>query len=136
MKQNLCRAKKQKAFIFDVALVFFIVLWYRFFGCPLKFFFGLSCAGCGMTRAVVALFHGDFSLAWHFHPLVFLLPVLLLGFFLRKRFSKKFLTVAVVAVFVLFTVVFFVRLFGGSDVVRPDFTNSAVFGLFEKIKRR
>lgn len=128
--------KKQKTIIFDVVLVFLLALWYRFFGCPFRFLFGLSCAGCGMTRAVAALLHGDFSLAWHFHPLVFLLPVLFLGFLLRKRFSKKFLTAAVAAVFVLFTVVFFVRLFGGSDVVRPDFTNSAVFGLFEKIKRR
>lgn len=128
--------EKQKTIIFDFVLIILLALWYLFFGCPFRFLFGLPCAGCGMTRAVTALLHGDFSLAWHFHPLVFLLPVLFLGFLLRKRFSKKFLTAAVAAVFVLFTVVFFVRLFGGSDVVRPDFANSAVFGLFEKIKQR
>lgn len=46
--------------------------------CPFKMMTGLPCPGCGMTRSVVALLHGDPSASWFFHPLgsVFLLLVL------------------------------------------------------------
>ncbi|MBI4566596.1 MAG: DUF2752 domain-containing protein [Planctomycetes bacterium] len=39
-------------------------------GLPLCFFkwhTGLACPGCGMTRAVAALGHGDFAAAWKYH---------------------------------------------------------------------
>jgi hypothetical protein len=37
--------------------------------CPLKAMTGLPCPGCGMTRATVALLHGDLATSFHFHPL-------------------------------------------------------------------
>ncbi len=36
---------------------------------------GFPCPGCGMTRAVLAALHGDFSAAFAYHPLWILLPV-------------------------------------------------------------
>ena len=30
--------------------------------------FDLACPFCGMTRSVIAVFHGDFSVAWAMHP--------------------------------------------------------------------
>lgn len=41
--------------------------------CPTAFFFGVPCPGCGLTRATLALLHGDLHAALRFHPLV---PVL------------------------------------------------------------
>ncbi len=47
--------------------------------CPAAALFGLPCPGCGLTRASLAVLHGDFLAALHFHPLVFVLaPVYLL----------------------------------------------------------
>lgn len=44
--------------------------------CPMRNTFGIPCPGCGLTRATVALAHGDFASALHFHPLVWLmLPI-------------------------------------------------------------
>lgn len=43
--------------------------------CMMKNLWGLSCPGCGMTRSVVALLHGDISGALRFHALG---PVVLL----------------------------------------------------------
>ena len=40
-------------------------LFYRITGTP--------CPGCGMTRSCVALVQGDFTAAWHYHPLSFVL---------------------------------------------------------------
>ena len=37
--------------------------------CPFKLLTGLPCPGCGMTRSVVALLHGDPATSFYFHPL-------------------------------------------------------------------
>jgi hypothetical protein len=37
--------------------------------CPFKLMTGLPCPGCGMTRSVVALLHGDLTVSAYFHPL-------------------------------------------------------------------
>ena len=35
--------------------------------CPIKFFFGVDCPGCGMTRAFWSVLHLDLPLAWHYN---------------------------------------------------------------------
>ena len=47
--------------------------------CPLAGSFGIPCPGCGLTRATLALLHGDVRGATHFHPLVLLLAPLVVG---------------------------------------------------------
>ncbi len=41
-----------------------------FMVCYFKLITGLPCPGCGMTRAVIALAHGDLPTAWQYHPFV------------------------------------------------------------------
>lgn len=36
---------------------------------PYKYITGISCAGCGMTRAWIALLHFDINTAFMYHPL-------------------------------------------------------------------
>lgn len=44
--------------------------------CPIHERLGVVCPGCGGTRAILALLHGDVSKAFHFNPLlVMILPV-------------------------------------------------------------
>ena len=46
--------------------------------CPFRALTGLACPGCGATRGLHSLLHGDFVAAFKFNPLVILsLPVLL-----------------------------------------------------------
>ena len=47
--------------------------------CPLAGSFGIPCPGCGLTRATLALLHGDVRAALHYHPLVLLLTPLVAG---------------------------------------------------------
>lgn len=48
--------------------------------CPIKLLFGLSCPGCGLSRAVLLCAQGDFLGAIRVHPLgpLFLLQMLLI----------------------------------------------------------
>lgn len=47
--------------------------------CPIYEHFHLLCPGCGATRALAALLHGDLTTAWHMNPLfVCAIPSLLL----------------------------------------------------------
>ncbi|MEY3895995.1 MAG: hypothetical protein RLZZ214_1515 [Verrucomicrobiota bacterium] len=49
-------------------------------GCLFHNFTGLSCPGCGMTRAVHATLHGRFGEAFRFNPVgMILLPVAAVG---------------------------------------------------------
>jgi len=44
--------------------------------CPLASVVGIPCPGCGLTRATLALAHGDLEHALSLHPLVFVLAPL------------------------------------------------------------
>jgi hypothetical protein len=47
----------------------FLLAWSDTPLCPTAFFLGIPCPGCGMTRAALALLHGDLRAAFGFHPL-------------------------------------------------------------------
>ena len=48
--------------------------------CPTKFLFGVTCPGCGSTRMVYSLLHGDLAAAAHYNAVVLvLLPLLVLA---------------------------------------------------------
>lgn len=113
-----------------------IILLYAFVGCPIRWAFGIPCAGCGMTRAVTALLHGDIAAALHFHPLVFLLPIGVCVYFFRTRIPKNVITVLTTVVLAAFIIVYLVRLFIGSDVVSIDLGSGAVVSFFIKYFRR
>lgn len=42
--------------------------------CPIRYLVGISCPGCGMTRACLSALHMDFSAAFAYHPLWGALP--------------------------------------------------------------
>ena len=65
-----------------VILSYHLLTWFT--GCPFRFFFGISCPGCGMTRALLAALRLDFAAAFSYHPLFFLLPFFLLGYYLES----------------------------------------------------
>jgi hypothetical protein len=40
--------------------------------CFFKTITGISCPGCGLTRAICAISHGRIADAWHWHPFSFI----------------------------------------------------------------
>ena len=47
--------------------------------CSSRMIFGIDCPGCGMTRAFIAISHGQFQKAWNFNPASFLVYLLIIG---------------------------------------------------------
>ncbi|MEG2295637.1 MAG: DUF2752 domain-containing protein, partial [Oscillospiraceae bacterium] len=60
-------------------LVFLMVAFIFLIGinCPIKAFFGIPCAGCGMTRAWLSFFSWNIKAAFYFHPLFLFAPLVL-----------------------------------------------------------
>ena len=46
--------------------------------CPVRALTGFQCPGCGTTRALHALLHGDFAAAFRFNPMLFIVTAVLL----------------------------------------------------------
>lgn len=58
--------------------------------CPFRLFTGLTCPGCGTTRALHELMHGHFLAAFMLNPLLFLaLPFFLFAFLRYSAFSLR-----------------------------------------------
>ncbi|MCM1335673.1 MAG: DUF2752 domain-containing protein [Bacteroides sp.] len=89
-------------------------------GCPILFMTGISCPGCGMTRAYLALLRLDLYAAFSFHPLFPLPPILFFLYFLREgeRLSRKKYDAAVWVFCGAFLIVWVLRMvFGDGGVV-------------------
>ncbi len=48
--------------------------------CPFFVLTHLQCPGCGMTRALAALLHGQFAASWHYNPLAMLILALVVAY--------------------------------------------------------
>ena len=103
-------------------------------GCPIRFFTGVSCAGCGMMRALFAAAHGNFEAAFRFHPLFPLVPLAGIFWLFRRRFSLRTQSVLTAAFALLFLVVWLGRLLLPGDVVSFRPADGAVFRLLRRLK--
>lgn len=142
-----------------VVLVFFLtcaVLLLTGVNCPIRWLTGISCPGCGMTRASLSLLIGDwFSVrepyaaspfgtglvehvraAWHFHPLVFVVPPSLLYILLGKKpllGSKRHENTFIFAGCVLMIGVYLVRLALHDPVLQTDWHAGAIARAFSVV---
>lgn len=112
-----------------------IAAFYLTVGCPIRFFTGVSCPGCGMSRAAAHLARLDFAGAFHYHPVIFAMPVFAAAFiWSRKRPRAK---TAVLTVFcVLMAGVWLWRMLDPAfrDVVYFAPRTSAVWRLLLRLK--
>ncbi len=109
------------------------VLFY-FYRCPMEYFLGIPCPGCGMSRALLAFVHLDFIKAFYFHPLFWLVPAAAVLWILDRLhifiFSKKIRQRLLLWTGILFLLVYAIRLLFGSPVTHPHFRQSVLGHLF------
>lgn len=100
------------------AIIFFYALLYICgVGCPIKYLTGISCAGCGMTRAWIHFLQLDLQGAFYYHPL-FLLPIPGGIIFLFRNYIKKNILKYLIFIgIILFLVVYIIRMFNEADSI-------------------
>lgn len=102
--------------------------------CPIKFLTGISCAGCGMSRAWMAALKLDFSTAFYYHPLFLTPPLVLIVFLLKNRIKPQFYKGFMFTIIVLYVMVYLYRLiWGDHEIVAFRPTEGIVVRLIEKI---
>ena len=86
--------------------------------CFFRFFTGVPCPSCGMTRAFLSLLKLDFYRSFYYHPL--LIPALITAFIAIHmdvpvfKFNKKVCTVYIWGFVAVFFAVYFFRFFMNS----------------------
>ncbi|MBE7018866.1 MAG: DUF2752 domain-containing protein [Ruminococcaceae bacterium] len=86
-----------------VLLIYCVFVYLFHLPCPIDYITGISCPGCGMTRALFSLLCLDFQMAWYYHPLIFFcivfFPILLVAHLKNKQKLRRGLTVIFVVAF-------------------------------------
>ena len=110
------------------------VLWGCFLPmkCPIAWLTGISCPGCGITRAFVSVCRLDFAKAWYYHPMIFYLipvaPVLAVAYF---RKAKKLTEVLLwVTAGLMIAVYLYRQLALHSPVLEAAWSNGWIASLF------
>ena len=86
-------------------------------GCPIKFLTGISCPGCGMTRAWLSALSLNFQQALAYHPLYWSVPLIVLLAFAASSVWPTIRRAVFLATLIAFLGVWFVRL------ALPDLSN-------------
>lgn len=116
-----------------LVLLFCIILFYYFsdMGCPILFFTGIPCLGCGMTRACISMIQLDFYNAFHYHPLCFFLPFIAIILLFNNKLSKKIYEKCLIGIVSLFVIIYLLRLFNPMDtIVKMDIHNGFIYKFF------
>jgi len=82
--------------------------------CVFKRIFGFPCPGCGMTRAWIALFKGELTQAFYYHPLFWTAPLLIAAIVIYIRKPKyKWNKILLISICILYIVVYVIRVIFG-----------------------
>ncbi len=130
------RQYKDFACPLSVIVLFYVILHFTGVGCPIKFLTGVSCLGCGMTRAWISVLKLDFSAAFYYHPLFMLPPAALAVYLIKSKISIKIYKIFMLTACIAFITIYLYRLIcADGDVVVFEPENNIVFRLFRALKR-
>lgn len=102
--------------------------------CPIKYITGISCAGCGMSRAWIALLHFNIHEAFMYHSLFFLPPVVVIFMLLKSKINIKFYKIFMFTMAGAFVIVYLYRMFiGTGDIVVFEPQNNILFRIIRKL---
>lgn len=119
--------KKDMAAVVVITAVAALVMYVTGIGCPILFFTGIPCFGCGMSRACLALLHLDYAAAWYYHPMIFLIPVIVVVLFFYNRFPKRLFRSLAALFIILFIVVYLVRLMDPEHFIKWNISDGFIY---------
>ena len=122
--------------ITSVAAVVVLYVILESFGvtCPIKYITGISCAGCGMSRAWISLLHFNIHDAFVYRPLFFLPPVVVIVMLLKSKINIKIYKIFMFTMAGAFVIVYLYRMFiGTGDIVVFEPRNNILFRIIRKL---
>lgn len=133
----LNKYEERRDLIVAIAAIVVVYIIMEAFGvtCPIKFITGISCAGCGMSRAWVALLHFDIKKAFSYHPLFWLPPIVVIVLLCKNKMNIKIYKIIMFTTILSFVIVYLYRMIWGQDdivVFRPK--NNLLFRIILEIK--
>jgi hypothetical protein len=128
------RQKKNKYITTAVAAVILVILYGTFgLGCPQQAFLGISCPGCGMTRAYLALFHGNIRGAFFYHTGFPLVPLAAFFLLFRKKLPGSIFKIGITAVLILFISIYLFRISIHDPVLTVNIKNGYLYRFWKII---
>ena len=128
--------KKRKEALSLLIGIGLVVLWMSVtgVGCPIKRLIGISCAGCGMSRALLFAARLQFNKAFYYHPLFWLCPIIIALYIWWERISpvirKRIVTLIVISFcFVYVLLLFFIE----NDIVVINVQSGVIPSLIQKL---
>lgn len=129
---------KDKIIFIGFILVYVLVSSYFNLGCPIRLFTGLSCPGCGISRAWISVLHGSFREAFHYHPLFLTAPFIAGAILFEDKLPKKARNIFWYVIGALFVICYIIRIAAGCDVLTFDFSagivGKVISGIWNVIK--
>ena len=137
--KNKCLLEKYKiniiVFLF-VLLIFFLTI-IGIYRCPISFFFGTPCPLCGITRAIISVFHFDFESAFYYHALwpivIFGVPSYFIFIKNSRNVAKNNKDIIFIFAAILFLGYFVIRHMTLSPIVQIDFSKSLLYSIITKL---
>ena len=120
-----------------VVVVLYVIL--ESFGvtCPIKYITGISCAGCGMSRAWMAFLQLDIAKAFAYHPLFWLVPIAVIVLLCKSKINIKIYKIIIFTIIIMFAIVYICRLiWSGDDVVVFEPEKNILFRIIRVIKSK
>ena len=135
-KRNNRRKNERKELICAVTAVVVLYTAMESIGitCPIKFITGISCAGCGMSRAWMAFFQLDMAKAFEYHPLFWLVPIAVIVLLCKSKINIKFYKIFMFSIAGAFVIVYLYSMFiGDGNVVVFEPQNNILFRIIQKL---
>ena len=98
-------------------ILFYLVIESLGVTCPILYLTGISCAGCGMSRAWLSLLRWDLAAAFAYHPLFWLPVPAAVVLMFRRRIPERLWKGFWGTVCGLFVLVYLFRLFSPEDQI-------------------
>lgn len=127
--------KQYKDIIYPTVIIaaFYAVLNLIGITCPIKFATGISCPGCGMTRAWLAVLRLDFATAFYYHPLFMLPPIAVILFLSKAKINCKLYKLLILTICASFVITYAYRLMvTQGDIVVFEPCNNILFRLLRR----
>lgn len=128
------KTRQNLSVLFIIALFYLILELVFEITCPIRFLTGISCAGCGMSRAWFCVLRMDFAGAFRYHPLFWILPIGIILFLFWDKIPKKIQKILLITACILFLTAYILRMLDTADsivVFQPE--KGAFFSLISQL---